>query len=133
MSIKENILFVCVGNTCRSIMIHSLYENIEGNNVSVFSAGIKAKRKEVSKNAKEILRMEGVTLSKDISEHVKDMDNGLVYDKLVILDRDIKISQIEGIVYRKLYRLDIEDPYDKDLDEYGKVYQKLKEELNTLK
>ena len=49
------ILVLCVGNTCRSIMYHSILKEQNRPNIEVFSAGFKAKKDSISEFTNQIL------------------------------------------------------------------------------
>ena len=124
-----NILFVCTGNTCRSVIAESILKDNFFVNVS--SAGLYADGEPVSKNAKNVLEENGIKCSKEFSER-------LTFDKIKTADviftmtesqkKEVKKSAEFCGEEKKVYSFsdligkDIEDPYGQDEDSYKKCF-----------
>jgi len=128
-----NTLIVCVGNTCRSVIMHSIMEEQKGVNNKIFSAGTKAKDKSIMKNTVEVLKKNNVKLAKNIPQKISDIEHSGDYDRLIVLDEGIKMTDLVGVSYRKLIRMDIHDPEYDDIEVYDKVFEEIKEQLTLLK
>ncbi|MFH0855918.1 MAG: L-threonylcarbamoyladenylate synthase [Candidatus Omnitrophota bacterium] len=70
---RKNILFVCSGNTCRSVMAEAFFKKMMRDekrfDIGVFSAGVMAVPGiGVSQSAKEVLAREGIDISNHVSQ-----------------------------------------------------------------
>jgi len=146
---KKIILFVCTGNSCRSVMAKALLEKImkEKNrgDVEVLSAGIMMLGgMGATESTKEILKREGMDASGHISQRVtqdmiKKSDMILVMEQL----HEKTILEITPEVKNKLFLLkefakisdngfDIADPIGKPLQFYENTYAIIKEAIEKI-
>jgi len=65
---KQKVIFICTGNSCRSQMCEGLLRNMTGDKYDVFSAGLKPSL--VNPNAIKVMNEIGVDISKHISVDV---------------------------------------------------------------
>jgi len=72
---KQKVIFICTGNSCRSQMCEGLLRNMTGDKYDVFSAGLKPSF--VNLNAIKVMNEIGV----DISKHISDDVNKYVGDE----------------------------------------------------
>ena len=122
----RKILIVCKGNTCRSIIFHTIMQEYKGVNTELFSAGIDVLNKNIEENTKKILENNNLNPIKTITNKIYEYKD-IYFDDLIIMED--KISIPEYINYKRMIRLNIEDPFDKDLIFYDKVFKEIKKEV----
>ena len=149
MSNDKTILFVCTGNTCRSVMAEGLMkEMVKGrDDIRVLSAGILAiPGFGPSKNTIEACNKEGVDISKHIThnlieELIKESDIILVMEKIhkdYILDKwaDCKDKVFLLSEYGKVSLPgednDIRDPIGQPIEVYQSCLNQIKESLGMV-
>ena len=138
------ILFICTGNTCRSCMAETIFNqvcNIDG--LESFSAGVSISVGSfTSKNASKLLIDR---LGRDISKRVAvQLDGKLIKDANLILAMSNSVKQ-HAISYFEVpknvtYTLneyvdaigEVCDPYGEDLSIYKKTYEQLEYLINLL-
>src|SRR5437667_3305014 len=100
-SASKSLLFVCAGNTCRSVMAEALARRRFGEAVRVSSAGLRPQQPEDARNAIETLKAEfGLDVSGHIPRSVRDVDLN-AFDYVVALDKSIA-KHLTGISRDKL-------------------------------
>jgi len=120
---KTKVLFVCIGNMCRSPMAEGFAEKYGGDILEVYSAGTNATGR-ISEDSIEIMR----ELKIDISKATSD---GL--DAVPLADMDIVVSmapvRARALVPRdftgKTIDWKVEDPIGKSLTVFGRVRDQL--------
>jgi protein-tyrosine-phosphatase len=149
---KGIILFVCTGNTCRSVMAQALFQKLKDKfapdlNYQADSAGIRA-IEGLPPTEETIICMSKQGL--DISAHkAKSIDNKIIKKSSLILT----MTQQQRIFLKKQFPLsmnkiflfktfclrnkciknpDIEDPYGKDMFFYEKICSQLEQDINKL-
>jgi len=141
---KKTVLFVCTGNSCRSVMAKALLEKKlkekNRNDVEVLSAGIMMLGGlSATEETKEVLRNEGIDVSGHRSQRItrdiiKKSDIILIMDKL----HEARVLEIVPEVRNRLFllkefarisgnNLDIVDPIGKPLEFYEKTFDIIKE------
>lgn len=113
---KQSILFVCLGNICRSPVAEALCNNIVDGKLRVSSAAITGhhNNEQADKRAVNILKSHGLDISEHRARQIR-YDDWMLFDYIVALDKK---------VYRSLQRMkpadskskvilygDIKDPY----------------------
>lgn len=78
---KQNILFLCTGNSCRSQMAEGWARKLKSDLYEVYSAGIETHG--LNPNAVQVMREAGVDISGQISTNVKE---------LLLIDFDLVIT-----------------------------------------
>jgi tRNA threonylcarbamoyl adenosine modification protein (Sua5/YciO/YrdC/YwlC family) len=149
VSFKKRVLFICTGNSCRSVMAKALFEKIlkdKGrNDIEVHSAGIAAPMGiEASLETKQLLKEGGI----DVSGHrAQRLDAEMLKrsDLILVMER----SQEEAILRRdshlknRVYllkefsqfnqgKLEIEDPIGKGMDVYRRSFLDIKIAIERL-
>jgi len=146
---RKTILFVCTGNSCRSVMAKGLLEKkLKERNrfdVEVISAGIiMISGLGVSEQTKELLKEEGIDVSKHIpqkvdKEMIRKSDLILVMEKL----HEIEVLKLFPLAKNRVFllkefakindsQLDITDPIGKPLDFYQQTFLVIKEAIERI-
>lgn len=83
------LLFVCAGNTCRSLMAEALAHRRFGDSVRVSSAGLSPQQAADAKNAIDTLKFEfGLDFSGHVPRNVRALDLE-AFDLVVAMDKTI--------------------------------------------
>ncbi|HUO85157.1 MAG TPA: hypothetical protein VM534_08595 [Thermoanaerobaculia bacterium] len=127
----ERILFVCIGNICRSPIAEAITREKQRGRARVESAGIAAlEGHPPPPEAIEAAREHGLDLTAHRARFAGDLDLES-YDRIIALTPAIAARLIETfrVAAEKLLVLDIEDPYGDDLDAYRACVSQLDEAL----
>lgn len=129
--IKSNakILFVCIGNTCRSVLAeHIAKEKYRNSGIEFYSAGVEAENKPVQKETVEVIRLK---FKKDISFQISKKFSEFSLDEfnyIVVLDKEkYKYLLRTGRGKGKLYCKHVDDPYGNNLASYMQAYDEITE------
>ena len=131
----KSIVFICTGNTCRSVMAEYLLRSkINGKDVQISSMGLQGHSQSTSKYAQE--------LCKDIKKHTA---RPIVYKELkasdviyVMADRQKnELASMYPDLKSKIFLLhhdgkDIKDPYGGTREDYVHAYTVINEEIDAL-
>ncbi|MBW2063095.1 MAG: low molecular weight phosphatase family protein [Deltaproteobacteria bacterium] len=125
------LLFVCHGNTCRSVMAAALARRRFGNTVTVSSAGLHPQKVSDAKMAIQTLKMcFGIDASSHIPKAVTDLqlDN---FDYVVAVDKSIA-KRLSAVPLERLIVWNIPDPWGDDLLEYRSAAFRINQEVSKL-
>ena len=130
MTRKRAILFVCIGNTCRSPMAECIAKEIS-KDISVSSCGINTISNKINPKAVKVLNDKlkiDITDRKPININNLDMRK---FDTIYSLDKEVSyylnnLNTFSG----NLIELVIDDPHGQDIakyyETYNEIYLKLK-------
>jgi len=122
----HSILFVCMGNTCRSPMAAALVNERFGNRYHAESAGWSVTRPQLSAHARQVI-LEQTGSDKDHRPRaVQEIDTS-GYSAILILD-DIVFRNMRDAGYGDLVTLAVQDPFAQDFF----VYKNTAEEILRL-
>ncbi|WP_411727439.1 low molecular weight phosphatase family protein [Methyloglobulus sp.] len=132
---KPHILFICVGNTCRSVLAEYITRKKFGRFVEVASAGIRPGTSGDASNAIYILEQQlNIDASSHTPRNVRDLDLA-AFDLLVAMDKQIArdLQQFfPSLPLGRIIQWRIDDPYGDDLEEYKRCAIVISQELKKL-
>ncbi len=148
---KKTIVFVCVGNTCRSPMAEAILKSeikrLRVENVEVFSAGLKASGRAVNPYAAQTLLNKGLELSNFQSKKVDE--RSLTADVLIAMteevakelrniqrygaERGILANDLKNVYsFKELAGYDVSDPYGLGEGEYLRAFGELERGMSAI-
>ncbi len=109
--VRVSILFVCAGNTCRSVMAEALTRRRFGGSARAESAGLRPQPAGDARAAIDTLRsLFGLDASGHVPRAVESVDLD-AFDLVVAMDRGVADS-LPAVGDGKLIVWDIDDPWD---------------------
>ena len=124
---KKNVLILCTGNSCRSVMAEALVNARLGECVQAQSSGVKASGV-INPNAQALLESKGEwrdTYHSKVIETVLDT----AFDLIVTVCDNAKETCPMFPKAVKTLHVGFDDPSGKEFDEYEKTYNLIKSEL----
>ncbi len=133
-SSPERVLFVCTGNTCRSVLAEYLARDSFGGAVMFESAGISPQPAGDAENAVYTLRKNfNIDASKHQPRDVCSLDL-TAYNLIIALDKRAEKVVLEmGAPASSVKVWKIQDPYGDDLTEYDQACLEIKRKIVQLK
>lgn len=129
----KRVLFVCIGNICRSVFAEYLGRSVFGDEVAFESAGIRAQRAPDGNTALSLMTNFDIDAWNHVPRDVRAIDlDG--YDRIIALDR-AAARQLEdmGVPSSRLMLWKIRDPWGRDPSEYDRTALDVKQKLIELK
>jgi len=132
--LRSRVLFVCLGNTCRSPMAEGITQNMAKERIYVESAGIAKTGENAAIEAIEVMKGE---FNVDISAHrPRNVANVSLndFDYIIAMERGVynHLKQSYQILPGKLKLLDIEDPFGRGIEAYKKCARKIRSQVIDL-
>ena len=124
---KTRVLFVCIGNSCRSPMAEALARHLASDVIDPVSAGISPFGRIVEPTRK-VLQERGIAIGAQYSKGLDEVDP----------DKAHLIVNMSGMPGKALFPgddvvdWDIDDPYGEDLGTYRRVRDDLEELITKL-
>jgi protein-tyrosine-phosphatase len=115
-----SILFVCLGNICRSPIAEAMAQEILGESVRAESAGLIAMSgNRATPEAVEAARERGFDIRHHRARNLSEIDLSS-FDRIVALNRDIaaRLERDYGVPTETLVVWEVEDPFGLDTDVY---------------
>lgn len=131
---QKSILFVCIGNICRSPYAEALFRQEIGDGVVVESAGLFASSGlPADAGMSEIAQKNGLDLSRHRARHVRDLDLGR-YNRIVALTSEIARTLVDeyGVDTHRVTALEVVDPFGASGDLYGRSAAAIHEAVTRL-
>ena len=130
----RHVLFVCTGNTCRSVLAEYLGRRFYGDAFTFESAGIRPQSAADASNAVHTLRNTfGIDASGHQPRDVRSLDIDS-FDLVIAIENNAAVVVRElGLSESKLQVWPIRDPWGGDLAEYEEVALDIRKRLATLK
>lgn len=125
------VLFVCLGNICRSPMAAAMAQDMLGAPIAAESAGLNPLHDAATAEAVEVMRERGLDLTGHRSRDVHELDLE-PFDLVVALTPAIaaRMPHMDGP--ERLVVWDIDDPYGGDLAVYRSCASAIEDQLRTL-
>ncbi len=123
----KKILFVCIGNSCRSQIAEGISKKMFKGNYIVESAGI-SPAGFVADNTKKVLEENNIPSDTLYSKGFEGVSFDMA-DYLVILDSSIDCNAFPS---KKCVKWDIPDPIGYPIEFYRKVFSTLYDKIQTL-
>ncbi len=127
---KKNVLILCTGNSCRSIMAEAMINAKLGECVHAQSSGVKASGK-VNPYAKALLESKGEWRDEYHSKVIETVIN-TPFDLVVTVCDAAKETCPMFPEAVKTIHVGFEDPSGKAEEEYAKTYDLMEKELLTI-
>lgn len=127
---KKNVLILCTGNSCRSIMAEALINAKLGDCVAAQSSGVKASGR-VNPNAKALLEERGFWREEYHSKVIETVLD-TAFDLVITVCDHAKETCPMFPKAVKTIHLGFEDPSDKATEEYAKTLDLIETELLPL-
>lgn len=124
---KKNVLILCTGNSCRSIMAEAMINAKMGNCVHAQSSGVQASGK-VNPHAQALLESKGEWLQEYHSKVIETVLD-TPFDLVVTVCDAAKESCPMFPNAAKTMHVGFEDPSGKAVEEYAKTYDLIEKEL----
>jgi protein-tyrosine-phosphatase len=134
MAAIRNILFVCTGNTCRSVIAEHLGRKFCGDVFTFESSGIRPQTTADAANAVYVLRSTfGIDASGHRPRDVRET-NIQAFDLVIAFGRDVAdVVEELGFPKSRILVWEIQDPWDDNLAKYDETALKIRQCLARLK
>jgi len=124
---KKSVVFVCLGNACRSQIAEGLARHLGGEDWEVYSAGSHPAGF-VAPEAIEVLREKGIDISHHYSKGIPDLPS-LEFDFVVAMGCGDHCPTIKG---RRRLEWKIQDPIGQPLEFFREVRDDIEERIRKL-
>ena len=124
---KKNVLILCTGNSCRSIMAEALINSKLGDCIEAQSSGVKASGA-VNPNAQDLLEKKGYWKEEYHSKVIETVLD-TPFDLIVTVCEHAKETCPMFPKAVKTIHVGFDDPSGKAVEEYGKTLNLIEKEL----
>ncbi len=114
----EKILFVCVGNSCRSQMAEGFTKYLGGQDIEVRSAGTKPALS-VSGKGEQVMAEKSINISKQYPKELSAVDLAWA-DKVIVMGCGVEDPKLEE-VEEKIEDWGIDDPMSQPVETYREI------------
>lgn len=131
----DRVLFVCTGNTCRSVLAEYIAHDLFDGTVLFESAGFAPQPAADAKNAIYTLKLNfGIDAENHVPRHIRSLDLG-AYTLIIALDKKVakKLIHEVGVPEPKVKLWNIKDPWGPDLSEYDRCSLEIKKKVLQLR
>ncbi len=132
---KPRVLFVCMGNSCRSVLAEYIAREKFGKYIEPSSAGLRPGTASDADNAIFMLKTEmGIIVSAHVPRKVRAA-NIEMSDLVVAMDKQVAAEVVQlfpELPPERLIRWKIHDPYGHDLAEYQCCLKNIYKQLRGL-
>lgn len=127
-----NILFICIGNTCRSVMAEYIAKRVLPSTIYIESAGVESGNGDYYQQhtvdvINEKLELDLMRLP---AKNISTLNLGK-FDKLYVLDKSMwsKLRKRKSFkIHRsKMYCFHVDDPYENDIQVYRDTFNSIME------
>ncbi len=126
---RMKILFVCVGNSCRSQMAEAFANRLGGERVRAWSAG-SLPLGEIIPQTHQVLREQGISLDGHWSKGLNDVP---VAEMDVVVGMGCEVNCPVPVGFKgRVIEWDIPDPYGHDLDYFRSVRDFIERQVGEL-
>jgi arsenate reductase (thioredoxin) len=127
MNSRKKVLFICVGNACRSQMAEALARHLAADVIEASSAGISPLGR-IPDATRRVLREKGVSTDGHSSKGISEL--GTAAPDLIVNMSGIPSKSL--FVGRGAVDWDVEDPYGEDLVTYRRICEDIEERVMQL-
>lgn len=134
-SAHDRVLFVCTGNTCRSVLAEYTARDLFDGTVVFESAGFAPQAAADARNAIDTLKLNfGIDAENHVPRDVRSLDLG-AYTLIIALDKTVakRLVQELGLPESKVKLWNINDPYGADPSEYDRCSLEIKKRVLQLR
>jgi arsenate reductase len=127
MEVRQKVLFICVGNACRSQMAEALARHLAPDVIEATSAGISPLGR-IPDATRRVLLEKGISSDGQSSKSVNEL--GMAAPDLIV--------NMSGIPCKALFPgrgavdWDVEDPFGEDLETYRRICEDIEERVTQL-
>lgn len=125
----KKVLFICVGNSCRSQMAEGFARHLEGKNIEIKSVGTKPALS-VSGKATQVMAEEGIDISSQYPKPLLDDDLEWA-DRIILMGCGVECPNI-GSVKDKVEDWGIDDPIGQPIEYYREIRDEIKAKVKNL-
>ena len=124
---KKNVLILCTGNSCRSIISEALINKHFKDSIKAYSAGVNP-NSNVNPNAKKVLKLHNCWSDEYHSKNIEEVLN-IKFDLVVTVCNNAKENCPSLYFDCEIIHIGFDDPDGKNFEEFEKTYQNIKTRL----
>ncbi len=121
---KKSILFVCIGNSCRSPMAEGYALKYGAGRFKIRSAGTNALG-HIQPSTIQVMKEDGIDITDQESSSLSLFEY-VKFDYVVFMGSEVYSNNVHG---RNIRTWNIADPYGEDLDSYRRIRDNIKDKV----